>query len=171
LNELDYRKYQSETGSFLRPDPLWSSFPAHSPYQYGYNSPLVWSDPSGLFNEGPLVGGGDAVTGYGECLCCLDEWEFTPWVVSGGSSDAGSKLAAREAQLAEFNYWMKYDRTDNTYYPTEIQGSNNNGWGGGGGIIGFTNRSIIYECKSSYISSGKLQRKSAECTSYYERRL
>ena len=76
-SEFGFRKYDEETGSFLQPDPLWALFPSQSPYQYGYNSPLNFSDASGLFNETPLTGsptvsvcqgcGADGVTGG--CVC------------------------------------------------------------------------------------------------------
>ncbi|MBK9247189.1 MAG: hypothetical protein IPM69_03535 [Ignavibacteria bacterium] len=52
LNEFGYRKYNAQTGQFLRPDPLWASFPDQSPFQYAYNSPLSWKDPNGLTNTG-----------------------------------------------------------------------------------------------------------------------
>jgi hypothetical protein len=41
----------TETGRFTTPDLLWSAFPAESKYNYAYNSPLIFSDPSGLAPE------------------------------------------------------------------------------------------------------------------------
>jgi hypothetical protein len=43
--------YDNETGRFTTPDLLWSAFPAQTPYQYAYNSPLTYRDPSGLAPE------------------------------------------------------------------------------------------------------------------------
>jgi len=47
----DLRMYDTETGRFTTPDLLWSAFPSQSPYNYAYNSPLIFSDPSGLAPE------------------------------------------------------------------------------------------------------------------------
>ncbi|GAB1372466.1 hypothetical protein MASR1M45_25280 [Candidatus Kapaibacterium sp.] len=43
--------YDIETGRFTTPDLLWAAFPSHTPYHYAYNSPLIFSDPSGLAPE------------------------------------------------------------------------------------------------------------------------
>jgi hypothetical protein len=32
-------------------DPLFEAFPGQSAYSYAFNSPLSWSDPSGLAPE------------------------------------------------------------------------------------------------------------------------
>ena len=32
-------------------DPLFEMMPGHNPYHYEFNSPLIWSDPSGLAPE------------------------------------------------------------------------------------------------------------------------
>ena len=42
------RQYDPVTGRFLSIDPLFESFRDLTPYQYAYNSPLIWKDPSGL---------------------------------------------------------------------------------------------------------------------------
>jgi len=51
LQMMGVRMYDTETGRFTTPDLLWSAFPAQSPYNYAYNSPLIFSDPSGLAPE------------------------------------------------------------------------------------------------------------------------
>jgi len=51
LQMLSFRMYDTQTGRFTTPDLLWSAFPSHTPYHYAYNSPLIWSDPSGLAPE------------------------------------------------------------------------------------------------------------------------
>jgi hypothetical protein len=48
---MGVRMYDTETGRFSTPDLLWSAFPAQSPHNYAYNSPLIFSDPSGLAPE------------------------------------------------------------------------------------------------------------------------
>ena len=42
------RNYDPKLGRFLSCDPLLESFPAQSPYNYVYNSPMLWKDPSDL---------------------------------------------------------------------------------------------------------------------------
>ncbi len=51
LQMMGFRMYDTETGRFTAPDLLWAAFPSHTPYHYAYNSPLIWSDPSGLAPE------------------------------------------------------------------------------------------------------------------------
>ncbi|MEN6295194.1 MAG: RHS repeat-associated core domain-containing protein [Chloroherpetonaceae bacterium] len=45
------RIYDPEIGRFLQADPLWESFPTLSPYQYAFNNPMQYKDPSGLAPE------------------------------------------------------------------------------------------------------------------------
>ncbi len=108
LNELDYRKYQSETGSFLRHDPLWASYPEQSPFGYCYNSPLVWSDPTGLDNE--------KVVQCQKVVCYADRYE----------PDYGDGYAT----YCSYIRWL-YSRGGGS---TASSASNpGNGWSGGGG--------------------------------------
>jgi RHS repeat-associated protein len=45
------RTYNATLGRFMSVDPLFEAFPGQSPYSYTFNSPLSWSDPSGLAPE------------------------------------------------------------------------------------------------------------------------
>ena len=45
------RNYDSETGRFLSVDPLFEAFMNITPYNYAYNSPVQFKDPSGLAPE------------------------------------------------------------------------------------------------------------------------
>ncbi|MEP7219089.1 MAG: RHS repeat-associated core domain-containing protein, partial [Bacteroidota bacterium] len=45
--DFGVRKYEDETGRFLSIDPLWEKYPKLTPYEYGANSPLINSDPTG----------------------------------------------------------------------------------------------------------------------------
>ena len=47
LGDFGVRKYDEDIGRFLSTDPLWEKYRAWSPYQYGANSPISISDPSG----------------------------------------------------------------------------------------------------------------------------
>lgn len=42
------RTYSSELGRFMQVDPLASEFPSISPYAYGNNNPLRYTDPTGM---------------------------------------------------------------------------------------------------------------------------
>jgi RHS repeat-associated protein len=42
------RQYDPAIGRFLSVDPLFEKFTEQTPYQYAFNSPLTWKDPSGL---------------------------------------------------------------------------------------------------------------------------
>ncbi len=42
------RSYDDSDGRFTSIDPLWESFRSWSPYQYSYDNPLTYQDPSGF---------------------------------------------------------------------------------------------------------------------------
>ena len=46
-----FRQYDPLTGRFLSPDPLFEKFTFYSPYQYAYNNPVSFKDPTGLAPE------------------------------------------------------------------------------------------------------------------------
>lgn len=54
LYDLRARWYDSETGSFLSPDPL-GAVDSWNLYQYGYGTPNTWVDPFGLTSGAPFV--------------------------------------------------------------------------------------------------------------------
>ena len=43
-----YRIYSEDFGRFLSPDPLFEQFDSWTPYHFGFNNPVTYSDPSGL---------------------------------------------------------------------------------------------------------------------------
>jgi RHS repeat-associated protein len=45
------RRYNPALGRFMSVDPLFKALPAQSSYSYAFNSPLSWSDPSGMAPE------------------------------------------------------------------------------------------------------------------------
>ncbi len=48
LYNFDHRMYDPQIGRFHASDPLAALAPSWSPYRYGFNNPVVFSDPSGL---------------------------------------------------------------------------------------------------------------------------
>jgi RHS repeat-associated protein len=53
LNLLDYgaRYYDPTIGRFISPDPLSSLAPGWTPYRYGFNNPIIYTDPTGMFES------------------------------------------------------------------------------------------------------------------------
>jgi RHS repeat-associated protein len=48
---MGFRQYDVVTGRFLQCDALMEAFPDLTPYQYSFNNPLGWHDPTGLVPE------------------------------------------------------------------------------------------------------------------------
>ncbi|WKW46709.1 RHS repeat-associated core domain-containing protein [Myroides sp. JBRI-B21084] len=49
VTETDFRHYDSALGRFNVMDALSELAYNHTPYRYGYNNPIFWSDPTGLY--------------------------------------------------------------------------------------------------------------------------
>ena len=49
VTAMDWRQYDPAIGRFNVMDPLSELAPTHTPYKFGFNNPVYWSDPSGLF--------------------------------------------------------------------------------------------------------------------------
>src|SRR5690606_2525387 len=45
----DYRHYDAALGRFNNMDALSELAPSQTPYRYGFNNPVYWTDPTGLF--------------------------------------------------------------------------------------------------------------------------
>ena len=58
LYDLDYRNYDPVLGRMNQVDPLASKFASHTPYNYAFNDPVFFNDPSGA---APLPGEPDFV--------------------------------------------------------------------------------------------------------------
>ncbi|CAM3148915.1 RHS repeat-associated core domain-containing protein [Chryseobacterium flavum] len=48
---MDFRYYMPDIGRFSVADPLSAMTPGWTPYRFGFNNPVNFSDPSGLFEE------------------------------------------------------------------------------------------------------------------------
>ncbi len=48
---MGVRQYDPKTGRFLSIDPFFEKFPSQSPYQYAYNNPISFKDPTGFEPE------------------------------------------------------------------------------------------------------------------------
>jgi len=54
LYEMDYRQYDNTIGRFIAIDPLAEIRPDWTPYRFGGNNPIYFSDPSGLIEQSVL---------------------------------------------------------------------------------------------------------------------
>ena len=72
--EMDWRHFDPAIGRFVSIDALAESYESFTPYHYSENSPIMYSDPTGLFTD---VVNEDT----GEVYHIDDGWDFE-WVVS-----------------------------------------------------------------------------------------
>ena len=49
VTAMDFRQYDNALGRFMNPDALSELAPMHTPYRFGFNNPVYWSDPTGLY--------------------------------------------------------------------------------------------------------------------------
>jgi len=62
VTETDYRQYDAALGRFNVMDILSEMAPDHTPYRYGFNNPVYFSDATGLFES------------YGAAQQWIDTW-------------------------------------------------------------------------------------------------
>jgi RHS repeat-associated protein len=60
--DFDFRQYDTQLGRFHAIDPLAELIPSINPYQFAFNSPINFSDPTGLFpsDSSKVAGAGTA---------------------------------------------------------------------------------------------------------------
>jgi len=63
--EMMYRNYDPAIGRMSGVDPMVSSFASLTPYNYSFNDPVYWNDPSGAVPEKVTENGGN----YEDCSC------------------------------------------------------------------------------------------------------
>ena len=107
---MDFRQYDPAIGRFYSIDKMADIMPSLTPYRFGFNNPVMWSDPTGLFENG---GGGD------------DEdvvYSFTgPEVVVGPGAYSSSSTPS-------FNYSLiDWSKVDNNRRPTIAQYNKHHG--------------------------------------------
>ena len=51
--DLQARFYDITTGRFIQVDPVTELQESQSVYQYGWNNPILRSDPNGTYPDGP----------------------------------------------------------------------------------------------------------------------
>lgn len=106
------RIYDPALGRFLSVDPLWQSFRSLSPYQYAYNSPLSYKDPTGL---APQKEQGEKVLAPLKDPRIPDKYAQVVGLNNFTMSDRQMELAIRDYNNRKTSYaWM-------TAFPREYQ--------------------------------------------------
>ncbi|MEN1785786.1 MAG: RHS repeat-associated core domain-containing protein [Bacteroidota bacterium] len=62
VTEMTFRQYDPALGRFHAIDPMAEMATDITPYRFGFNNPIVWADPSGLFETDGLPKGADGLT-------------------------------------------------------------------------------------------------------------
>ncbi|WP_106914524.1 putative toxin [Chryseobacterium aurantiacum] len=101
LSDPDTQPYLDTAGRWISPDPLSEEFPSWSPYNYAFNNPMRFTDPTGLAPE-------DATQ------CCwwfrlmplFEETSIKPTVIETltKTGEAGTKAGESSAQQEHFNF-------------------------------------------------------------------
>jgi RHS repeat-associated protein len=74
LYDLDYRNYDPILGRMTQVDPMATKYASLTPYNYGFNDPVTFSDVSGADPSDPYMGDG------------TPKYEgYTGWLYTGGS--------------------------------------------------------------------------------------
>lgn len=103
--------YDNALGRFHNMDKMTDLMPSLSPYRFAFNNPVMWSDPTGLFENGGGGGDDDDVV-----------YSFTgPEVVVGPGADSSSSTPS-------FNYSLiDWSKVDNSRRPTLAQYNEHHG--------------------------------------------
>jgi RHS repeat-associated protein len=95
--ETTYRGYDAQIGRFGQVDPMADNYSNWSPYQFSYDNPIAFNDPSGAAGEGSNDHGGKYVQDdYGN-------WTYIPYGSSEEAFFAGSRYAS------QYDMWGSYN--------------------------------------------------------------
>ena len=94
----DYRHYDAALGRFNNMDALSELAPSQTPYRYGFNNPVYWTDPTGLF-EDPAAAKAYAIEkGYKSYDIVLHQTKGYVLVVTEGKFDGFQFYYGEELQ-------------------------------------------------------------------------
>lgn len=85
---MDARGYDSAIGRFNVVDPMAAFAPSYTPYRFGFNNPVYWTDPTGMYeydNDGNVV------------LRYWDEIVFFQDYMDNGGTVEGLEMALQDA--------------------------------------------------------------------------
>src|SRR5690554_73319 len=85
VTETDFRQYDAAIGRFNVMDALSELAPNYTPYRYGFNNPVFWSDPSGLFESWDAARRYQLSNGLYDSLIDYD-WDNEYWFIVDGDS-------------------------------------------------------------------------------------
>ncbi|MDA6071096.1 hypothetical protein NJT12_15885 [Flavobacterium sp. AC] len=96
VTAMDWRQYDPAIGKFNVIDPLTELAPMHNPYRFGFNNPVYWSDPSGLFENDK--------EGLAICPTCPNTPAFKPLIDDPNNTyiyDPQTSTASKVTELDE----------------------------------------------------------------------
>jgi RHS repeat-associated protein len=116
VTAMDFRMYDSALGRFHNIDKMADIMPSLTPYRFGFNNPVMWSDPTGLFESG----GGD------------EDEEKIPYIQGPEVTVGISSSSSSDIRPANFTYdlinWRNVDESKrptleqyNQYHGTNFQ--------------------------------------------------
>ncbi|WCM40978.1 hypothetical protein MG290_08375 [Flavobacterium sp. CBA20B-1] len=122
VTETDYRHYDSALGRFNVIDPLAELAPDFTPYRYGFNNPVLFSDPSGLFETWYSARSYQLSRGLFGSIIDYD-WDNDYWYIESNGSRI-SQLGDKILKIYEMDGEWIMDSTESA------------GGGNGGGDVG-----------------------------------
>ena len=105
VTETDFRHYDSALGRFNVIDPLSELAYDHTPYRYGFNNPVFFSDPSGLFET------------WGQAISFMLEHGISGTIMR---SDYDDTFVIAGSDEFSGRYWENFYET--AYHPIVIDG-------------------------------------------------
>ncbi len=107
MHDYGWRQYMPDLGRWFTIDPLAELGITITPYRYGFNNPILYTDPFGLFEKG-----GNALA---NCPTCPNTKEFQPYINDPNKMyvyNPETNTAEREIQIQEVTVTGK-KKTDN----------------------------------------------------------
>ena len=94
---------------WMSPDPLSDEFPNWSPYNFTYNNPIIYNDPTGLAPESPIFGIdgkflGTDDEGYSGKIIVMDESRYNDLTASCNNNELISHETALQNDLGVLKY-------------------------------------------------------------------
>ncbi len=82
MYDFGARYYMPEIGRWLTVDPLAAEMPSWSPYSYGFNNPVFWTDPTGMAPAPPST----HVDQEGDVIAVYDDGDDGVYMHSNGTT-------------------------------------------------------------------------------------
>ena len=146
VTAMDYRQYDNALGRFNCIDPLAEFGHSFSPYRFGYNNPVAFSDPSGLLEQNN--------EGLALCPTCPNTPEFKPLIDDPNNTyvyDPETQTASKVIELDEVVVQGKPKAKPKSFYGADVR-IISEFWGGGSYFAGGIN--VPQSMWDGYIKKG-----------------